>query len=436
MRSRQTVHIAPFLVVAGVLFSGIADALDDFDAPPISYSTAPAVNPVSRLQDALDSNAATLAYDPQFGYLKSLLALLNIPQESQTLVFSKTSLQVQYISPNNPRSIYFNDDAYVGRVPGGKLLEISVADPVLGAVFYTLEQHQVDHPQFIRQTGNCLQCHGSVLTSGVPGHIVRSVYTNEDGYPLLKAGSFVSTDASPWRERWGGWYVTGTHGAARHMGNTIAHETDSDVVLDFESGANRATLDPRVEPAEYLTPHSDIVALLVLEHQTRMHNLFTEASFETRQALARQTAVNEALKRDPATPSETTQHIIQSIGNKLVDYMLFVGEAPLEAPVAGTSGFTTQFPKSGPRDAKGRSLRDFDLQTRLFQFPLSYLIYSPQFDGLPAEMKDYVYQRLWNILSGVTFSKEYLHLTKATRQAITEILVETKPGLPAYYHQQ
>jgi hypothetical protein len=408
-------------------------AADDFDAPPIGYRSTKADNPVSRLQDAIANNSEALEYDPRFGYLPSVIDRLKIPRESQVLVFTKTSLQAQYIAPSNPRSIYFNDDTYVGGVPGGELLEVSAADPDLGAVFYTVAQRKSDRPQFVRQHDTCLQCHGSVLTSGIPGHVVRSVYPGADGFPILKAGSFVTTQASPWNERWGGWYVTGNHGRARHMGNAIATETELDAAIDMEAGANRMTLDQRVDRDKYLTGHSDIVALLVLEHQTRMHNLITNANFETRVALDRQAAVDEILKRDPKVLSESTQHIIKSVGDKLVDYMLFADEMPLDSPVSGASGFTEVFSRQGPRDSQGRSLREFDLQDRLFKYPLSYLIYSPQFDGLPTQAKDYVYRRLWDILTGVVFAKDYVHLTKEKRQAIRQIVIETKPGLPAYW---
>ncbi len=419
--------------VLGLLLPLAAFAADDFDAPPIGYRSAKADNPVSRLQDAFDTNSAALEYDPRFGYLPSVIDRLKIPRESQVLVFTKTSLQAQYITPSNPRSIYFNDDTYVGGVPGGELLEVSAADPALGAVFYTVAQRKSDRPQFVRQHDTCLQCHGSVLTSGIPGHVVRSVYPGADGFPILKAGSFVTTQASPWNERWGGWYVTGNHGRARHMGNAIATETELDAAIDMEAGANRMTLDQRVDPDNYLTRHSDIVALLVLEHQTRMHNLITNANFETRVALDRQAAVDEVLKRDPKVLSESTQHIIKSVGDTLVDYMLFADEVRLDSPVSGASGFTEFFSRQGPRDSQGRSLREFDLQDRLFKYPLSYLIYSPQFDGLPTQAKDYVYRRLWDILTGVVFAKDYVHLTKEKRQAIRQIVIETKPGLPVYW---
>lgn len=416
-----------------MLAATIASADDRFEEPPINYHEAEDNNPITQLQARIEEGEVDLKFDEQFGYLVSVLDQLNVPRESQILVFSKTSFQHRHIAPSTPRAIYFNDDVYIGTVQNGDVIEVSVADPDLGTVFYTLPQYEMDRPEFSRQGHNCLQCHASTLTRGVPGHLVRSVYTDAEGFPILKVGSHLTTQDSPFDERWGGWYVTGTHGDERHLGNVIATETQRDAEIDMDAGANWLSLDDRIDTGDYLTPHSDIVALMVLEHQTGMHNLLTRADFETRMALHRQSVTDEIFERDPNTLSESTQRIITNIGDKLVAYMLYVDEFELNDPVAGTSGFVEAFAERGPKDSQGRSLREFDLKSRMFKYPLSYLIYSPQFDGLPAAMKDYVYQHLWDILTGVVDTDEYLHLTNAKSRAIREILVETKPGLPNYW---
>ncbi|MDZ4858450.1 MAG: hypothetical protein SGI88_05665 [Candidatus Hydrogenedentes bacterium] len=426
-------NYAVIIFIAALVCSIASFAADSFEEAPIHYSATEAHNTVSELKIALDAKPATLEYDAMSGYLASLLDALKIPHESQVLVFSKTSLQTQHISPSTPRAIYFNDDTYVGSVPNGEVIEISVADPQLGAVFYTVSQEQSERPAVIRQTENCLQCHGSTLTRGIPGHLVRSVFANADGFPILKAGTHVTTQASPMEERWGGWYVTGNHGAARHMGNVLAVETERDASIDVEAGANRRMLDARVNPGQYLTPHSDVVALMVLVHQVDVHNLFTTANFETRFAQHRQAAVDEILKRDLNIPGESTQRIIKNVGDKLVEYLLFANEAPLKSPMTGTSGFMEAFPQQGPRDSQGRSLREFDLQTRMFKYPLSYLIYSQAFDSLPKPMKEYVYRSLWDHLTGAVESRLNAHLNIETRNAIRQIVVETKPNLPEFW---
>lgn len=408
---------------------------DRFEEEPINYSQTKEQNSVTDLQEAIDKSEVTFTFDSQFGYLKSVLEHFKIPRESQVLVFSKTSFQNRYITPSTPRALYFNDDVYIGTVQNGDVIEVSSADPNLGAVFYTLDQRQVARPTFLRQSHDCLQCHASTLTRGMPGHVVRSVYPDAEGFPLLKAGSHVTTQESPIKERWGGWYVTGTHGDARHMGNVIAEEVGNEVKLDMEGGANRTSLDARVDSSKYLTPHSDIVSLMVLEHQTRMHNLLTNANFETRLALRDQAVTDKIFNRDPNVLTDSTKRRIANAGDKLVRYMLFLDEVELDDPVKGTSGFAEIFESQGPADGEGRSLRELDLEERLFKYPLSYLIYSPQFDGLPREMKDYVYQRLWNILTNVEDTSDYLHLTNAKCRAIRQILLATKPDLPEYWNE-
>jgi len=425
-----SLRIGLLLIVSGASF---VSALDAFENPPINYSTTADDNPVTHLQASLDAGAVTLTYDPAFGYLKSVLDALDIPEASQLLVFSKTSLQIRQIAPATPRAIYFNDDVYIGTVQHGEMLEISAADPNLGAVFYTLSQDPDTPPRFVRQQHECLRCHATTLTRDIPGHVVRSVFAGPDGQPILKAGSAVTDQNTPIAERWGGWYITGTHGAARHRGNVIATETAYDAEIDEEAGANLLTLPGRVDPDEYLTPHSDIVAMMVLEHQTRLHNLLTEASFDTRMALYRQGIIDRIFERDGSELSESSARIIRGIGDKVVDYMIFADEVELKDPIHGTAGFVEAFSAEGPRDSQGRSLRDFDLEERLFVYPLSYLIYSPQFDGLPTAVKGYIYQRLWNIFTGVEATPELLHLTKKKCRAVVEILAETKSGLPAYW---
>lgn len=426
-------RIAGRSVLPALLLCSAAWGQDRFDAAPIAYSTATPNNSVSALQTAMAEGTSKLDRDPQFGYLKALLDALKIPVESQVLVFSKTSLQQRYIAPTSPRALYFNDDTYVGTVPQGDLIEISTADAGLGAVFYALPQAPADNAAIVREREECLQCHSGSLTNGYPGHLFRSVYPDAQGYPILKAGSHRTTQDSPFKQRWGGWYVTGTHGALRHMGNAIAMPTEQDAALDLEAGANRVELDARVPRENYLTAHSDIVALMVLIHQVQVHNLITQAGFDTRLALWDQAVMDEMLKTPNSPPSDSTRRRIARAGDKLIDGLLFVGEATFDASIAGTSGFTEAFSARGPRDSQGRSLRDFDLQHRLFAYPLSYLIYSQQFDGLPEEMKIYVYRRLWDILTGVDKSARYDHLSTAQRDAIRRILCETKAGLPLYW---
>jgi len=365
-------------VVAGAQMANIAEQ------DPINYSKSSPADSVAQLQQKIDSGAVTLEFDAQHGWLPSVLKALHVPVSSQGLVFSRTSLQVDRIAPWTPRAIYFNDDVYVGWVQGGPIMEIASADPQLGGVFYTLSQEKSDHPKFERQTHTCLQCHdSSSSTGGVPGFIMRSVVTDRYGYPVA-SDLGATTDATPMEKRWGGWYVTGTMGDPPHMGNVfvpkLAHEignvqsylSQNKVVSahDVTSLKDRFDVDP------YLAPDSDAVALLVLAHQTYVHNLITRAGYEARIS-------GEQL--DPRA---------KGAAERLVSGLVMAKQAPLPAPAKGTSKFAEEFQAMGPKDGQGRSLRDLDLKARVFKYPLSYLIYSDSFNALPQVVKSYVYDRL------------------------------------------
>jgi hypothetical protein len=433
MRRRFSGMAAVLALVVGAV---AVRASDDFERDPIRYSTAAENNPASRLQQRLKDGSATLAYEKHFGYLRSLLTELRVPQSSQMLVFSKTSMQRSRICPQTPRAVYFGDDVYVGFCQAGSVLEVSAVDPNLGAVFYTLDQKAGGRPTLVRQNDACLLCHGSSQTRGVPGHLVRSVFPDQHGEPVLSSGSFRIDQTSPLARRWGGWYVTGTHGKQTHLGNLVLKDRREPEQVENLGGLNVTSLKGRIDPAAYLTPHSDIVALMVLEHQGEMHNQITRANFLGRLALHEEAALNRELGRSPEYHSETTYRRIKSAGDPLVKYLLFSGEATLTDPIQGTSGFAAEFVERGPRDLKGRSLRDLDLRTRLFKYPCSYLIYSPAFDALPGEVKDYVLRRVHDVLTDRDYSRDFENLSAGDRRAILEILRETKSDLPSYWREE
>jgi hypothetical protein len=424
------------LAMAGLALLPRAAAADDFEREPINYSKAPAANVVTRLQERLDAGQVRLSYDMGLGWLRSVLQELDVPESSQVLVFSKTSMQRDRIGPRTPRALYFNDDTYIGFCQHGKVMEVSTADPHLGTVFYTLEQTPAERPRFTRQRDACLICHASSHTRGVPGHLVRSVFPDPEGFPILPAGTYRIDQNSPLEHRWGGWYVTGTHGKQTHLGNLVVRGRADPEQIDNKAGLNVTDLKGRCDTSAYLTRHSDIVALMVLEHQTEMHNRITQASIGARLALHDEAMLNKELGRAAGPHSETTKRRIKSVSEPLVRYLLFSGEAKLTDPVRGTSGFAEEFVKRGPRDGRGRSLRELDLQRRLFKYPCSHLIYSPAFDALPAEVKDYVWERLWDILHGNDSGTDYDHLTAEDRLAILEILQATRRDLPDYWRPQ
>lgn len=419
-------QIAFCAVLLGALIP-TARAQFEFEREPIEYSKAPTSNPISELQDRLDAGETSLEYDADKGYLPALLRRLEIHESSQVLVQSKTSLQLRLISPRRPRALYFNDHTHIGWVRSGETLEIMTTDPTLGEVFYTLKQQQTARPKFERDAGQCLSCHASSKTHNAPGGLVRSVFLDPAGQPHYNASTFTIDHASDFKNRWGGYYVTGTHGDMRHMGNVVSSNDLEPTAIDREAGANVTDLSDRVDTSPYLTGHSDIVALMVLEHQTQMQNLITRAGYEARSALHHDGLMNRILERPDDYVSETTQRRIASAGDKLLRYLLFADEFTLKAPVAGTTKFARQFQSLGPRDSKGRSLRDFDLKTRMFTHPCSYLIYSKSFDQLPEPMLRHVVTRLREALQPE--SDAFPHLSAADRRAIFEILAETKPKL-------
>ena len=430
----NVIGAAAFTAVVFLFSQRTAIAQLDFESEPINYNASPATDPVEVLRQKVESGDAKLEFDDRNGYLTAVLEHLDVPVSSQMLVFSKTSFQLRRITSQRPRAVYFNDDVYVGWVQGGDVVEISSADPELGAIFYTLSQEEVKRPKIMRDRGQCIVCHASSRTSGVPGHLVRSVYASASGQPFFGSGTFTTDHRSPFKERWGGWYVTGTHGAQRHMGNVVATESDRSAILDMEKGANVTDLSNRVNTKPYLSPHSDIVALMVLEHQSRMHNLITRANFETRSAKHYDKMMNKAMDRPSDHRSDSAKRRIASAARKLVEYMLFVDECPLTDAIEGTSQFASEFSSRGPRDKQGRSLRDFDLNTRMMKYPCSHLVYSKPFDNMPIEVKEQVYRQMYDVLSAKDDSDQYSHLTLADRNAILEILRDTKPDLPSYWN--
>jgi hypothetical protein len=381
--------------------------------PAIKYDKMAAGDPVAELNRKLERGEATLTANGPSGYLQSVLAALNIPVESQVLVFSKTSFQAPRINPKNPRALYFNDTVSVGWVRGGEVLELVGQDPKQGAIFYTLSQSAAGTPQFQRND-TCVTCHASETTHYVPGMFVGSVFPGPDGTTMY--GPAYTTDhRTPFEIRWGGWFVTGTHRAERHMGNAIAHDPSDLAAMVTPATVHVTGLEGRFDPTGYLSLHSDLVALLVLEHQAKMLNLITRVGWEAR------------------IGAKEAGRSIEQAAAELVDYLLFVDEAPLPGPITGTSTFAEHFAAPGPRDSRGRSLRDLSLQEQLLKYPCSYLIYSEPFDALPADAKAAVYQRLWEVLSGEERAPRYARLTPQVRSAIVDILRETKKGLPDYF---
>jgi hypothetical protein len=361
-----------------------------FNHPAIRYLDAPLHDAATALNARLRDGSEHLAFEKGRGYLMSVIDALRIDVNSQVVVFSQTSADAPRITPQHPRAIVFNDTTAVGWVPGGDI-EIAAHDPRQGVVFFVLKQTETAAPALERQT-SCLRCHISWDTLGVPGMTMLSTGPPDpNGY----ATGGAIDDRTPFAERWGGWFVTGKPGAMRHMGNVpvetpLARRPARPPVL--------ASLDGRIDRAAYPVPSSDIVALMVLEHQTRVMNLITWLGWESR------------VGRDG-----------YAVARELADAMVFADEAPISGAIEGSSSFSAAFTRIGPRDHLGRSLREFDLQHRMMKYRCSYMIYSPAFDALPPIAKDQVYERMWEKLKGLD------------GRAAVEILLDTKRDLPDYF---
>ena len=365
------------------------------DNPAIHYDR-PSNDAVAKLDQKLRDGKAKLEYRERGGDLKDVLDQLGIAVESQVFVQSRTSFQAKIISPENPRSIFFNDSVAVGWMTKG-IIELAAQDPVQGVIFYQLDQDPKRAPRFHRDD-SCVSCHRNDGTMGAPGVFIRSQPIGPDGEPLLIYGSTFTNHRTPIEQRWGGWYVTGAPAGVRHMGNLVLRDRDNPVMT---AATPLATLAGKFPVEKYLSPYSDAAALLVFDHQMTMMNYLTRLGWAARAKEEWQSNIGE-----------------------VVDYLTFSGEAKLTQPMGGDAGFPAKFASAGPRDAKGRGLRDLNLKTRVFEYPVSYMIYSEAFDALPADAKAAVYKRTWQVLTGMKTPQA---------QAAIEILRDTKPEVREYF---
>ena len=374
-------------------------------------SSGPPTDRISALSRQIEAGDVRLTFDRDNGYLRSLLTALRVPLESQVVVFSQTSMQFDLISPRNPRAVFFGDEVAVGWVRGAETIELAALDPEHGVNFYTLEQRESARPQVKRESSRCVTCHLSPDTLGVPGLLTFTTFSIPQDKYSYAAGA--ATDhRTPIEDRWGGWYVTGRTGSMRHLANAEVPQSLRSQTGKQAQPRQLDSLDGLFDLRGFPTHHSDAVALMVLEHQTRMTNLLVRLASDARSA--------------PKALRDTV--------NEFVDYLLFVDEAPL-GRIRGSTSFAEKFASGGRPDRKGRSLRQLDLEQRLMRYPCSYMINTDAFDRLPRLAKDLVYERMWAILSGRERGAPYTRLSLDDRRAVVEILKDTKDGLPSYFAQ-
>jgi hypothetical protein len=433
MNVRRFLFLCPILLIAAQEpFSAFAQT-EDYEQPPINYSKSQPHDAISRLEKRLASGESKLTGDEK-QIAHELLHELKIPEDSQIVVFSKTSFQRKRIEPSHPRALYFSDSCYVGWVPGG-LMEVTTIDPQLGPVFYSFDPHAAvakGTPPFTRD-GDCLTCHATSGVNNMPGVFARSVFPDETGEPLLRHGSELVDYRTPFDHRWGGWYVTGQHGTATHRGNVFAREKGDDLVVDFQKGANITNLSNFFDTNNYLRGSSDIVALMVFEHQLAMQDAIIQAGFRCRRMMDYQKNLQHDLK-EPVTEEPTydsVKSVFNSSARDVTDCLLFKDEATLPDGIKGSPDFQRAFQANAKTVKSVGSLKDFSLQGHLFKNRCSYLIYSESFLALPKLLKDRIYDLLETALKNKTPDDRYNYLPDDERDRIVKILRATHPELSA-----
>lgn len=360
------------------------------------------LDPIATLEERITAGKAKLDFESGQGYLKSILKELDIPWSSQALVWTKTSLQGFYISPKKPRAIYFNESSYVGWVNGGELIEIITVHPEMGARFYSIRNQQMPQVEFRDDFNRCIGCHAGRGLGRIPRLFAKSTFANPDGREIVRESGLFMSPRTPIKSRWGGWYVTGSHGPQRHRGNSFASPTgDPDNPLfDAEAGANQSSLSSYFDTSQYLTGSSDIVALMVMEHQMAVQNEISRTGIALR--------AGEPLA-DSCEP--------------LVEVLLSNEETPLTSPIKGNTQFQSDYEKRGPKDAKGRYLRELDLKTRLFKSRVSPMIASAAFAALPEDAKKHIFARFSEILKGSDKSGKFKAIPESERRATREMIL-------------
>jgi len=383
------------------------------DSEPHRYFQRTAVDRFSRRIPELAEGRLPLDRSSERAFLKSLLRTLDIPESSQLLVFSNTSLQLSLINPDNPRALYFSDDLYLGYVPGGKI-EVATIDAELGAVFYIFDIPRSDSRVVVERARRCMNCHANEDTLKVPGLSVKSVAPGPGGGSLDTFHPGQSGHTQPLAERFGGWYVTGTGGFDGHWGNRMGRL--------YQGELSATPLEPgtRFSFERYPVATSDLLAHLLHEHQVGGVNRLIRAQYRFRELRHRNGgSVPQALPPDLETELAD-----------LLGYLLFAQEAPIPASgIPGNPAFREGFARNR-KVVDGHSLKDLDLQTRLLRFRCSYLIHTPFFEGLDADLRRRILRDLDHALSPEKRNAASRHLSDSEAAVIRTILRATVPGFP------
>ena len=382
-----------------------------FSDPPHGYYTRTPEDAFSKWLREFKEGKSQLDTSSEKARLLSLLKALDVPVTSQLLVYSATSLQAGLIKPSNPRALYFNEEVYVGFVPGGKL-EIAAIDPELGPIFSVVNNSfRSGGPPDIIRTERCMNCHAGNVSWHLPGFTAESVIPMNSGGSLDGFRRDIAGHTIPIADRLGGWHVTGAHEKGDHHGNVIGYATSSG--YRTESNPPGRIFDWDTYPVRT----SDLFTHLIHEHQLGFHNLITLAVYRTR----------EFKETGRGMISLENQAKLNDLARQLVRYVLFANEAKLpNGGIKPDPAYEKDFLARRKAIANGASLRDLDLRSRLFRYRCSYLVHSPSFTGLPKEFKDRVVAGLTSALREQGGPPEFNYLPATEKRAISTILRETK----------
>lgn len=428
-RTRQATKpgLAALFLAAGLALASVAGGQEapptdeeyhftDLESPAHDYWKRPLKDRFTGMMKDFAEGRVALDTSSEKAYVESVLKVLEIPATSQMLLFSTTSLQLRLISPRNPRALFFNEDLYLGWMPGGKIEIVSI-DPEIGGIFYIFDIQLDGRPPVPERSARCMNCHANEDTRHVPGIVIKSVIPGPTGGSIDSYRREDTGHHIPFSDRFGGWHLTGAETMEKHWGNLVGRlQNGETLTTPLEPGQN-------FDWNKYPVATSDVLPQLIHEHQAGFVNRVLEAGYRARYYLHE----GRGQLRDP-------KHIetLKQQADMLVRYLLFADEAAFpEKGLPGERPYAADFLASKRPDKKGRSLRDLNLKDRMFEYRCSYMIYTDVFQSLPAVFKNHVYRRLGEALNPATGGRDYAYLSNAERTAIREILRETIPDLPA-----
>jgi hypothetical protein len=404
------------LLGASVMAAEPAYRVMDFRAPPHNYNEHQPKDRFAGLLKQIEKGEFQPDTSSDQALLRSLLQGLKVPVSSQILLFSASSLQSEIINPRNPRALFFNEDTYVGYVPGG-VLEVAAADPEVGPIFYVFDRLQPGGPFPRVQRGTkCFNCHGGTATKRLPGLIAESLLVSQAGSSLETYRRDEQGHQIPLENRFGGWHLTGKHHISGHKANVFG------LARGGKIEKTEVVPGQTWDTAKHLLPTSDILPHLVHEHQIGFENRLVRGIYIVRQ-----------LKHDrKGMLGSAEQAEIDAWSQDFARYVLFADEAkfPREG-IEGDPAYVRDFLEGRITSKRGLSLKDFDLKTRLFKHRCSFMLYTDTWEHAPKEIKDRVYYRMAEALRDAQPSMP--HLATEERRVIREILKETLRDLPAWW---